>query len=465
MVLNKLMWASLKAFIIALVLTPIVRDIFRAYNVVDRPGHRKVHVYPIPRVGGGPIAVACAVSILGLLDFNSPMPGFGEALKLLPGAAIIFVTGLLDDFVTLKPIVKLSGQIAAAVAVFASGLRIETLAGIPVPIWFSLPATIFWLLLTTNALNLIDGLDGLCAGMGFLGAMTLFAVGMIRDIPSLIYPTLPLAGALLGFLFYNFNPATVFLGDSGALLIGFLLGCSGLILAKSANSPVGTAIPLLALSIPLLDVSLSVARRFLTKKPIFSADRGHIHHRMLDHAFTPRRASLALYAMAIPGIALAILLSYQGPRGFHGIGITALFFVGAVGIRQLRYPEFEVAGSLLFRGQFRQVLAGKVRTRQLATALARAESEEEWWETLLASGQHEGWIRLAWTGNQAPREQVLSTRAPTWSFRVALNDDESVLVEGDVRPDHHSIDLVVFSDALKKTFPANRHEWQQPTFS
>ena len=155
----------------------------------------------------------------------------------------------------------------------------------------SLPITIFWLLLTINALNLIDGLDGLCGGMGFLAAMTLFAVGIIRNIPALMYTTLPLAGALLGFLFYNFNPATVFLGDSGALLIGFLLGCSGLIWAKSATSLAGIAVPLLALSVPLLDVSLSVIRRFLKKQPVFSADRGHIHHRMLDHAFSTRQTN------------------------------------------------------------------------------------------------------------------------------------------------------------------------------
>jgi UDP-GlcNAc:undecaprenyl-phosphate/decaprenyl-phosphate GlcNAc-1-phosphate transferase len=386
-------------------------------------------------------------------------------LKLLPGAAIIFITGLLDDFVTLKPRVKLIGQIAAAGAVFAAGLRIETLAGISIPFWLSLPTTIFWLLLTINALNLIDGLDGLCGGMGFLAAMTLFAVGMIRNIPALMYTTLPLAGALLGFLFYNVNPATVFLGDSGALLIGFLLGCSGLIWAKSATSLAGIAVPLLALSVPLLDLSLSVIRRFLKKQPIFSADRGHIHHRMLDHAFSPRRAALALYLMAVPGLALAVLLSYPMSGTKHGAAAVIFCLIAAGGIWQLRYAEFEMAGSLLFRGEFREVLAGKVRGKQLAAELARADSEEDWWKALVASGRDEGWIRLAWTGCQTPKEQVLSARTPSWSFHDALNDDESVLVQGDVQPGHPCIDLVVFSETLKKTFPANRREWQQPAFS
>ena len=317
------MWAAFKALIIALVLTPIVRDVFRAYNVVDRPGGRTVHAYPTPRVGGVSIAVAYAAAVLAFFGPKGQLPDYySEALKLLPGALVIFVTGLLDDFLNLRPAFKLLGQIAARAAVFALGLRIDTVVGFTLPLWLSLLCTIFWLLLSTNALNLIDGLDGLCAGMGFLAAMTLFAAGVIQGVPALTFTMLPLAGALLGFLFFNFNPATVFLGDSGALMIGFLLGCGGIIWKNKPGGGGRIAVPLLALSIPLLDLSVSIVRRSLKGQPIFSADRGHIHHRLLDRGLVTRRAALALYLMALPGIAAALVLSFRVTQIFQAIVVA-----------------------------------------------------------------------------------------------------------------------------------------------
>jgi UDP-GlcNAc:undecaprenyl-phosphate GlcNAc-1-phosphate transferase len=227
--LTMLSWASGKAFLVSLLLTPIVRDVFRAYNVVDRPGRRKVHSYPIPRVGGVSIMVAYAFALLSLRGHGSPFPAHWIQ-TVLSGALIIFFVGLLDDFVNLRPNVKLPGQIIAATTAFFNGIRIENLDGIVLPIWISLPVRVFWLLLTTNALNLIDGLDGLCAGIGLWATLALFAAALTDGNATLAYTILPLGGALLGFLFFNFNPATVFLGDSGALLTGFMLGCFGILL-------------------------------------------------------------------------------------------------------------------------------------------------------------------------------------------------------------------------------------------
>ncbi|HYL79079.1 MAG TPA: MraY family glycosyltransferase, partial [Bryobacteraceae bacterium] len=208
---NQVIWVSLKAFVISVILTPILRDIFRSYNVVDRPGPRKVHDYPIPRIGGIPIAIAYGIS---LISFSNLSSGFSSlAWKLIPGAGVIFLVGLLDDLFNLKPIYKLAGQVAAAVLVFWSGLRIDIL-GNTLPGWLNLPLTIFWLLLATNALNLIDGLDGLCAGMGLVATLAICGAAWLHGNDPLVHATLPLAGALLGFLCYNINPATVFLGDS-----------------------------------------------------------------------------------------------------------------------------------------------------------------------------------------------------------------------------------------------------------
>lgn len=211
--LNELFRTGGASFLIAVILTPMVRDLFRSYNVVDRPGWRKMHVHPIPRVGGIAIAVAYLGALL-LLSRDDKFAAHAPMIwKLIPGAAIIFFTGLIDDFFNLRPSYKLAAEMVAASLVFALGLRIETVANISLPLWVSFPVTVFWLLLCTNALNLVDGLDGLCAGMGLMSTLTLFAGALLLGEPTLAYATFPLVGALLGFLCFNFNPATVFLGD------------------------------------------------------------------------------------------------------------------------------------------------------------------------------------------------------------------------------------------------------------
>lgn len=347
--------ACAKAFIFSLVLTPIVRDVFRSYNVVDRPGSRKAHAYPIPRVGGVPIAVAYAVALNSLRGPGSEFP-VHWLQTILSGAVIIFVIGLADDFLDLSPYVKLAGQIAAAATAYFNGLTIDHFGSMALPVWVSLPVTIFWLLLTTNALNLIDGLDGLCAGIGFWATLAFFAASFIHGNNHggalLAQTVLPLAAALLGFLFFNFNPATVFLGDSGAMLIGFLIGCFGIVWAGNRVTATSMALPLLALCVPMMDLGLSIIRRRLRKRPIFSADRGHIHHQLVARGLTVRRVAVVLYAVGIVGAIFGLLISFPGSH----VVFSAIIAAGAIaaalaGIRELRYAEFEGVGRLLFRGE------------------------------------------------------------------------------------------------------------------
>jgi UDP-GlcNAc:undecaprenyl-phosphate GlcNAc-1-phosphate transferase len=461
--MGELLWVAAKAFLIALVLTPIIRDIFRAYNVVDRPGRRKVHAFPIPRVGGIAIAVAYTAAFVSFSDFSNSLPAHDSPLwKLLPGAVMIFLTGLIDDFFNLRPAYKLAGQIAAGAIVFYNGLRIEEVAGLSLPIWLSLPLTILWLLLCSNAFNLIDGLDGLCAGMGFVATLALFAAALIEHDAALAHATLPLAGALLGFLCYNFNPATVFMGDSGALLIGFLLGAYGMIWTDKTATLLSVTVPLLALSIPLLEVSLSILRRFLRRQPIFSADRGHIHHRLLDLGLSPRTAVLFLYLFGMVAASFALLLSHPLWGGFQGILIVLFGLIAWAGIWRLRYAEFEVAGRLLFGGEFQRALGAKVRTAQLAAALQRCRTEEEWWSALLNAARDAGCIRLCWSGAHGNREHVLAPGPAAWSFRVILSEQESVQVDGALPADGPPVDLIGFADALSRSLTGKRREWEQP---
>lgn len=324
--------AGIQALLVALLVTPIVRDIFRAYHIVDLPNLRKVHAYPIPRLGGISLLAAFLIGISRL-----PLPGVKKML--LPGAAIIFLTGLLDDFFNLAPGWKLVGQIAAAVVAYLSGLRA------PGPVEISFPLTLFWLVLASNAFNLIDGLDGLCAGTGLIGAVALCVMGALNGNQGLEGSTLALAGGLLGFLFYNFWRATMFLGDSGALLVGFLLGCCGLLWCGEPGPPIRYLAPVLAVSVPLIDALVAVVRRLLARRPIFSADRGHIHHRLLDRGLSATQAVLILYAWSIWGGIFAVLL---GDRRLHSgqEWLIVLFLASTLAIiYRLRYSEFKWGGA------------------------------------------------------------------------------------------------------------------------
>jgi UDP-GlcNAc:undecaprenyl-phosphate/decaprenyl-phosphate GlcNAc-1-phosphate transferase len=453
---NEIVWASLKALAISLVLTPIIRDIFRSYNVVDRPGPRKVHGHPIPRVGGIPIAIAYGFSLISFSDLSG---GFGAlAWKLIPGAAVIFLTGLADDFFTLKPTYKLVGQIAAALLVYWSGLRIEIL-GSSLPGWLNLPLTVFWLLLATNALNLIDGLDGLCAGIGLVATLALFGGALLHGNLPLAHATLPLAGALLGFLIYNINPATVFLGDSGALLIGFLLGCYGMVWTQKTATLLSLMVPLLAISIPLLDVFLAVVRRFLRKQPIFGSDRAHIHHRLLDRGLTPRSVVLLLYLLAAGAAGIALLLS--APQIAHYQNILIVVGVGAllVGARHLGDKEFRLAGRWL-SGQQLQHLQEQQQLEQFEKELAKAGTEEQWWKAVVDSARDSGWRRLTWNAPWGSKTETLREGETTWTFQISLGESGTVAVEGATGADAQA-DLTAFAEILRRTRDVKRPHGEQ----
>jgi UDP-GlcNAc:undecaprenyl-phosphate GlcNAc-1-phosphate transferase len=452
----ELLWLAGKAFLITLFLTPIIRDISRVFNVVDRPGFRKVHAYPIPRVGGIAIATAYLVALLSMPSeaepFSAPM-----AWKLIPGAGIVFLTGILDDFFDLKPLFKLGGLIIAASVVFWSGLHISGLAAHEMPVWLDYPLTVFWLLLTSNALNLIDGLDGLCAGMGLVSALALFAAALLHNNAPLAYATFPLAGALLGFLFHNINPATVFLGDGGALLVGFLLGCYGMIWTQKTSTLLSMFVPLLAVFIPVLDVSLSVLRRSLRKQPIFSADREHIHHRLLDRGLSPRQVVFTLYLVAAAGAAFALLAS--SPIAGKYQGFVALFFCAAAafGIRQLKYREFGIPGRLFLRGT-RQ----KFAVERMMSTLDNT-SEDLWWTKLTAAAADLGIASLVLNAAGCIRQSRDSGPAPVWSFHIRLGENHVLIVEGPLHPGAASLDLIRFAEVVRATYPATRR--RHPTIS
>jgi UDP-GlcNAc:undecaprenyl-phosphate/decaprenyl-phosphate GlcNAc-1-phosphate transferase len=449
------------AFLFSLVLTPYVRDAARKLNLVDRPdASRKIHAEPIPRVGGVAIAIGYIAAFGFILvapyrglsfDIHTVVP---RALILLPAAGLVFAIGLIDDLWGLKPWQKLAGQIAAALLAFWAGVRIDFLQWHQLHFWISLPVTVIWLVGCANAFNLIDGLDGLAAGVGLFATLTTLVAALTHNNLQLALVTAPLAGCLLGFLRYNFNPASIFLGDSGSLLIGFLLGCYGTMWSDKSATVIGLTAPMMAMAIPLLDVALSVARRFLRNQPIFGADRGHIHHRLLAKGLTPRRAALWLYGIC--GIAAALSLLQDLVHDRAGGAIIVLFcIVTWIGVQHLGYTEFGIAGRLFLKGTLQSFVDMQLRLQEFEKSLAACSSVDEYCATITAAGRQFGFsgvrIRLAGqTVDEPPSGQV------TWQLRIEFPDLQYVNIYGHHQSSQNPGMLAGFAQIIDRVLTAKR---------
>jgi len=418
-----LLFLGVVSFALALFLTPSVRNVFWRLGVVDQPDHeRKLHKSPVVRVGGIAIALSymLAFALLLLVKLRAGVIVWGAfpiIWKVFPAALLIFGTGLLDDLIDLRPWQKLSGQVAASVVAYLGGIQIVTVNGKGFVHWWSFPLTVGWLLLSSNALNLIDGVDGLAAGIGLFATVTMTLAALMQHNVVLGLATVPLAGCLLGFLRYNFNPATIFLGDCGSLLIGFLLGCYGVLWSEKSATILGMAAPLLALSIPLIDTALAIVRRFLQRRPLFRADRGHIHHRLLERGLTPRRVALLLYAICL--FASLFALSLLNHR--YEIPVLIGFCVAACfGITQLRFIEFETIVRMASDGAFRGLLNMQIALHNFEVRLSIAASPDECWAVLKNSYRQFGFseVSMQFAGNlykdgaHRPEELVYSIDIP-----------------------------------------------------
>ena len=264
------------------------------------------------------------------------------------------------------------------------GARITLFSGHVVSPWLSLPLSVFWLLACSNALNLIDGLDGLATGVGLFATLTTLLAAVLQGNLGLAMATVPLAACLLAFLRYNFSPATAYLGDCGSLTIGVLLGCFALIWSQKSATFLGMAAPMMALALPLIDVALAIGRRYLGSRPIFQPDREHIHHRLLALGCKPRDAALILYGVC--GLA-AILSLLQSTLSNRFQGLTVVFFcaLALLGIRRLDYTEFRLARRLVSRRALQQLLRETSCLNALARAIDEAADAEACWNVIQES--------------------------------------------------------------------------------
>ena len=387
------------SFLLALVLTPLCRNLFRGLGVVDHPdGLRKTHVTAVPRIGGVPLFLAYlgALGILLLLPLSSTRiveTGIAVGLRLFPAVALVFFVGLLDDIRGLKPWQKLACQLLAAGIAIWAGVDVKNVGGMLIPSMISLPLTLIWLVGCANAFNLIDGIDGLATGAGLFATVTILIGALLSNNSPLALATVPLAGALLGFLRYNFNPASIFLGDSGSLTIGFLLGCYGVLWSQKGTTMLGMTAPLLALAVPLLDTGLAVVRRFLRHQPIMSGDAAHIHHRLLARGLTPRKTALILYAACGFAASLSLLASVT-KNGYRGLIIFVFCAAAWIGVQHLGYVEFGVAGRMFLGGAFLRHLNNHLALHSVEQDLQAAITPEERWTVICESCRKFGFTRV-----------------------------------------------------------------------
>jgi UDP-GlcNAc:undecaprenyl-phosphate GlcNAc-1-phosphate transferase len=424
---------ALSAFSAAFILTPLARDLAISKGWVDEPDRvRKFHRRPIPRVGG--VAVFLAYIVALIVFFLCPFPAhlgtrgqFEIVRRLFPAAFIVFAIGLLDDLLQLGPWPKLAGQVAAACVAVLSGLHIKTIGGHPFAPALSNTLTVLWLVGCTNAFNLIDGMDGLASGVGLLATTSIFLAALIAHNFAMAVAVAPLIGALLGFLCFNFSPASIFLGDSGSLFVGFLLGCFGILWCEKSATILSMTAPLIALSIPLLDTGLSILRRFLRCQPLLRADHGHIHHRLLARGLTPRRAVVVIYTVCAACGALSLLQSFADNR-FGGLVIFFLCIGACVGVEQLGYAEFQVARSMILDTKFRRLLNAQLRLNAFHEELSAAVTGDECWDVLQRSYSSFGFtgIRFQFGGRLYTDTKHSAASANTWTVRIRLSNEDYV---------------------------------------
>ncbi len=316
------MSSGLLAFVIALLIVlaimPFVIKFAIKTGAMDAPDKRKVHRKPIPRVGGIGIYIGflAAVLIIGL-STGIAQGHETELLGLIIGGTFIVIVGLIDDYKNLPAKVKLLGQIAAACILAFFDIRIDYITD-PFGSWIfldylSLPVTVFWIVGLTNTVNLIDGLDGLAAGVSTIASITLLLVAYRSGDAFIVFLTAALVGAALGFLKYNFNPARIFMGDTGSMFLGFMFAGISIIGAVKSAATIALIVPILALGLPILDTTFAIIRRYRGGVPIFKPDKGHLHHRLLDLGFTQRQAVLLMYVFSsFLGLSAIVLTEVKG---------------------------------------------------------------------------------------------------------------------------------------------------------
>lgn len=327
------------AFVMSFAATPVVKSFAQRVGAMDVPkDDRRMHDHPIPRLGGLAVFLGFILSVLLFVDITKSVRG------ILLGSVIIVIIGVIDDIVSVKYWVKLLFQIAAAVVAILHGVVIDVLSNPNLFSenlfltlgWFSIPITIIWIVGITNSVNLIDGLDGLSVGVSTIASLTMLVIALLVSESNVAVMLAALVGACLGFIPYNLNPAKIFVGDTGALLLGYLLATVSIMGMFKVYALISFAVPFIVLALPIFDTVFAFLRRILKGQNPMKPDRGHLHHRLIDMGLSQKQAVAILYCVSMVLGLSAVVLTTSG-------AVKALILV-------LAFAVAAVVGVFIMRG-------------------------------------------------------------------------------------------------------------------
>jgi UDP-GlcNAc:undecaprenyl-phosphate GlcNAc-1-phosphate transferase len=393
--------------ILSIIITPIVIAVGRKLRIYDSPTARKVHTGQIPRIGGIAIFLSSTILVMTVLFLDNAIGDRFQGIQtqiiaLLGAATFIFLVGFVDDVRGVRVRYKLLAQIAAAGLMCLAGARIESLNfanlftlrfGL-----FSFPLTILWIISITNAVNLIDGLDGLAAGICAIACTVIAVFALVRGELVLVVMMLALMGSLSGFLFFNFNPARIFIGDCGSMFLGFILGSVSVMCAMKTGTMVSLALPAVCLGLPIFDTAFSILRRYLNRWAITSPDRGHLHHRLLDMGLRHRHVVIIMYVITALAAGMGMFMMVT-----RGSGTLIIFFC----VLLLLLLAFRAVGAVRLRETIAKIKYNKAISRETAEdthlfqeihmAFRRTVSFRQWWQMVSDTAEKEGLSELCLT--------------------------------------------------------------------
>ena len=430
----------------SLIATPLIRRFCERYKLLDVPlDGRRIHRKAVPRLGGLALYLSClaALSLLPFVDnlLTQNLSGLKtEFLTLAIPATLVLLLGAYDDLRGANAVVKFAGLGIIATLFYAMGGRIDALSiplvgSVQLPVMVSFVITVVWLVGITNAFNLIDGLDGLASGAALFSSLVILGVAVSQERTMTIVVALVLCGALAGFLRYNFNPASIFLGDSGSLFIGFLLAALSVLGTQKATTAVAIVVPILAFGFPVVDTAMTMGRRLVSRKPVFQGDTEHIHHMLLARGWSQRRAALVLYGVcAIFGLT-ALIFPATGSK-LTGFMLFVISVAVIIAVGHLRYHEVDElrAGVKRTVGDRRLRVANNIRVRRAALALSKASDLHEMFEAtrhLLEFGEFsfanaqvgQPGRRVSWSWSATGNEEDDAPSRSQWSVRLPLVKD------------------------------------------
>jgi UDP-GlcNAc:undecaprenyl-phosphate/decaprenyl-phosphate GlcNAc-1-phosphate transferase len=470
--LNTYFALFLIATVASLVITPLIRRLCQRFSLLDVPlDDRRVHRRAIPRLGGVALYLSCTCALITFLFVDNLLTQSikqhsSELFLVLLPATLVFLVGVYDDLRGANALVKFVSLGLIASLFFAMGGRVNALSvpfvgSVQLPIVVSYVVTLLWLVGIANAFNLIDGIDGLASGAALFASVVIMIVSIAQGLPLMIVITLVLCGSLAGFLRYNFNPASIFLGDSGALFVGFILAALSVVGTQKAATAVAVVVPILAFGFPVVDTAMTMSRRLVSRRPIFEGDNEHIHHMLLARGWSQRKVVLVLYGVCASFGLAAVIFPATGSR-VTGVVLFVVSVAIIIAVGHLRYHEVDEikAGVRRTVSDRRLRVAKNIQVRRAVRALAKANDLYEVFEAMrrmldfaeftyanaqvgqagradvtelaynasvLRHPEHgmelrNGRVFWSWLGDGGERDDLLRSRT-SWCFRLPLVSD------------------------------------------